>query len=195
MRTDSFVTSKNNVERAVKRIPSVPSLSTLPKWSTRTNTAISLSGNEVSYGGITEESNAKCNHNKNNNNNIERRQVLRNTMALILASSSFSSSASNAYYILDEDSGEYVQVEDVKWQNEWKGRLDKMQTMSKEEIFEAGRGAGNVNLKDMENESLASKKRRAMSACRDANARSKAQVKNEKECTARVFSGEVDFIL
>ena len=66
--------------------------------------------------------------------------------------------------------------------------------MSQDEIFQAARGAGNVNLKEGI-ESDASKKRRAMSACRDSSVRQKAQAGNEKECTARVFGGEVDFLL
>jgi hypothetical protein len=99
-----------------------------------------------------------------------------------------------ARYMLDEETGEYIKVEDVDWQTEWKGRLDKASTMTKDEIFQAGRGAGNTDLK-IGPESDASKKRRAMSACRDANVRAKAGIANEKECTARVFGGEIDLLL
>jgi hypothetical protein len=99
-----------------------------------------------------------------------------------------------ARYILDEETGDYVKVEDVDWQTEWKGRLDKASTMSRDEIFQAGRGAGNTDLKTGP-ESDASKKRRAMSACRDADVRAKAGLANEKECTARVFGGEIDLLL
>ena len=95
---------------------------------------------------------------------------------------------------MDEESGDYVEIEDVAWQTEWKQRLDKASTMSKDEIFQAARGAGNTDLKTGP-ESDASKKRRAMSACRDAGVRSKTGLADEKECTARVFAGEVDFLL
>ena len=99
-----------------------------------------------------------------------------------------------ARYILDEETGDYVEMEDVAWQTEWKQRLDKASTMSKDEIFEAARGAGNTDLKTGP-ESAASKKRRAMSACRDSAVRAKTGLADEKECTARVFAGEIDFLL
>jgi hypothetical protein len=97
-------------------------------------------------------------------------------------------------YMMDEETGEYVQVEDADWQTEWKGRLDKASTMTKDEIFQAARGAGNTDLKTGP-ESDSSKKRRAMSACRDPNVRAKTGLASEKECTARVFGGDVDFLL
>ena len=57
------------------------------------------------------------------------------------------------------------------------------------------RGAGNTNLKTGP-ESDASRKRRALSACRDKTVRDKTGlVSNEKECTARVLAGEIDFLL
>jgi hypothetical protein len=100
---------------------------------------------------------------------------------------------SNAAVRLDED-GEYRDVEDVDWQTAWKERLDKAQNMSPDEVFNAARGAGNLDLKDGP-ESEASRKRRAMSSCRDAGLRAKAGESDAKKCTARVFAGEVDFIL
>jgi hypothetical protein len=66
--------------------------------------------------------------------------------------------------------------------------------MSTEDVFAAARGAGNMDLKDGE-ESDASKRRRAMSACRDSGARAKAGVADSKECNTRVFRGDYDFIL
>jgi hypothetical protein len=66
--------------------------------------------------------------------------------------------------------------------------------MSKDEIFNAARGAGNLQLKDGE-ESDASRKRRAMSACRDSNLRSKAGVNDAKTCNNRVMIGDSRFIL
>jgi hypothetical protein len=101
--------------------------------------------------------------------------------------------ASNAAVRLNDD-GEYVDVEDVDWQTAWKERLDKAQSMSPDEVFNAARGAGNIDLKEGP-ESEASRKRRAMSACRDAGLRAKASASDPKKCTARVFAGEVDFIL
>jgi hypothetical protein len=102
--------------------------------------------------------------------------------------------AAMARFVLDDETGDFVQVEETDWQTEWKQRLDKASSMSQDEIFQAARGAGNLELRSGP-ESDASKKRRAMSACRDAGVRSKAGVGTEKECTARVFSGEVDFLL
>lgn len=99
-------------------------------------------------------------------------------------------------YVLDEDTGDYVEViEDGDWQKEWKSRYEQMQTMSKDEIFEAARGAGNIELKDLANESPASKKRRAFSGCRDKGIRAKLGNINEKSCSKRVLEGEVDFVL
>jgi len=99
-----------------------------------------------------------------------------------------------ARYVLDNETGEYVKVDDEDWQTAWRQRLDKAQGMSQQEIFKAARGAGNLDLKDGQ-ESDASKKRRAMSACRDANVRDKANAGSEGGCAKRVFAGEVDFLL
>ena len=66
--------------------------------------------------------------------------------------------------------------------------------MSSDEIFAAARGAGNTDLREGE-ESAASKKRRAMSACRDSGLRAKAGVGDVKTCNSRVMGGDVDFIL
>lgn len=126
-----------------------------------------------------------------------RRQFLQTTtisiMSLLGASSACPQEA-QARYVLDDDTGEYVEVQEEDWQTAWKQRLDKAQSMSQQEIFQAARGAGNLDLKDGP-ESEASKKRRAMSACRDVGVREKAKAGNERECTARVFGGEVDFLL
>jgi hypothetical protein len=99
-----------------------------------------------------------------------------------------------ARYVLDDETGDFVQVEEEDWQTSWRQRLDKAQTMSTDEVFKAARGAGNVDLKQGP-ESDASKKRRAMSACRDVDLRTKANAGNERECTARVFAGEIDFMV
>lgn len=99
-----------------------------------------------------------------------------------------------ARYVLNEETGDYDEVDDPTWQEAWKDRLDKAQSMSSDEVFMAARGAGNLDLKDGE-ESAASKKRRAMAACRNAPLLDKIGVKDAKECTGRVFSGEVDFVL
>ncbi len=94
----------------------------------------------------------------------------------------------------DDETGEYVEIAEVDWQTEWKARMDKASSVSNDEILQAARGAGNIELREGQ-ESEASKKRRAMSACRDAGVRAKAQAGAEKECTTRVFGGEVDFML
>lgn len=117
-------------------------------------------------------------------------------MAATLSLVSFPQAAYSRF-ILDEESGEYVEIQDEDWQTAWKQRLDKASTMSTDEIFQAARGAGNVQLKEGEEESFSSKKRRAMSACRDSNIRSKVSASmTEIECTGKVLNGgEVDFIL
>ena len=99
-------------------------------------------------------------------------------------------------YVLDDETGEYIEQEDDgNWQAEWKSRYEQMSTMSKDEIFVSARGAGNTNLKDLENESPASKKRRAFSGCRDKPTRAKLGNIDEKSCTKRVLDGDIDFVL
>jgi|AntRauTorckE5430_2_1112549.scaffolds.fasta_scaffold02431_1 hypothetical protein len=102
-------------------------------------------------------------------------------------------SSANARVVLNDD-GDYEEVPEEDWQTTWKQRLDKANSMSKDEIFNAARGAGNLQLKDGE-ESDASRKRRAMSACRDSNLRSKAGVNDAKTCNNRVMIGDSRFIL
>jgi len=120
-----------------------------------------------------------------------RRKMLFSSLASLTTIVGASSSA-NARMVLD-DEGEYVEVTDADWQTEWKQRLDKASSMSKDEIFNAARGAGNLQLKDGE-ESDASKKRRAMSACRDDKLRSKAGASDSKTCNSRVMGGDFEFI-
>ena len=124
----------------------------------------------------------------------QRRKFLWTSSSTILGLFSIRPQVASARYVLDDETGEYVEVQDEDWQTAWKQRIDKAQTMSTDEIFQAARGAGNVDLRDGP-ESDASKKRRAMSACRDTTVRAKAAAGNERECTARVFAGEVDFLL
>ncbi|CAJ1965768.1 unnamed protein product [Cylindrotheca closterium] len=145
---------------------------------------------ETSIGAVTTNDNSQSDE-------FQRRQFLKTSafaaIGMLGASSAFPQEA-QAQYVLDDETGEYVQVEDGDWQEAWRQRLDKAKGMSQQEIFQAARGAGNLNLKDGP-ESDASKKRRAMSGCRDAAVRDKAKAGNERECTSRVFGGEVDFIL
>lgn len=110
-----------------------------------------------------------------------------------LSTVSLSTTPANAKYVLNDD-GDYDEVSEEDWQTAWKQRLDKANSMSKDEIFAAARGAGNRDLMEGE-ESDASKKRRAMSACRDSGLRSKVGVPDVKACNSRVMGGDVDFIL
>ena len=126
------------------------------------------------------------------NNQLSRRKMVVSSLASFSAIAS-SSSAANARYVLNDETGDYDEVTDEDWQTSWKQRLDKANSMSSDEIFAAARGAGNINLKEGE-ESEASKKRRAMSACRDSGIRAKAGV-DAKSCNSRVMGGEIDFIL
>ena len=123
---------------------------------------------------------------------------------------------------MDED-GEYVEVKDKEWTEEWKDRASKMQSMSPDEIFMAGRGATNTPVSEL---SDAGKKRRALAGCRvdatrkqikaakvdqqraggrddlgvEAAAEALASLRagdsiSEKACTTRVLQGELSFIL
>jgi hypothetical protein len=125
-------------------------------------------------------------------NEPSRRQVL----AAILSAPilSVSSPANANRYIMDEETGDYVEVEEADWQTTWKQRVDKAQSMSTDEIIKAARGAGNLERKEGP-ESDASKKRRAMAGCRDLDLRKQAGLANEKECSARVLGGDIDFML
>lgn len=126
---------------------------------------------------------------------VERRHIFLNVMRGVVASTVLHPQAACARWILDEETGEYVEVQDVDWQTAWKERLDKASNMSQEEIFSAARGAGNKELSTHEEESPASRKRRALSACRSPAARIAAKAGNEKECTVRVLQGDIDFML
>ena len=125
-----------------------------------------------------------------------RRMVVGNFFAAagLVAAMIVTPTAAVARYVLDDETGEYVEVDDVDWQTAWKQRLDKASSMSTDDIFQAARGAGNAELRSGP-ESEASQKRRALSACRDATVRRTAGAGTEKECTARVLAGEVDFML
>lgn len=125
------------------------------------------------------------------NTQTRRKMVLASLAALPVIVGACSSA--NARVVLNDD-GDYEEVPEEDWQTTWKQRLDKANSMSKDEIFNAARGAGNLELKEGE-ESDASKKRRAMSACRDGNLRSRAGVDDAKTCNNRVMSGDSDFIL
>lgn len=128
-----------------------------------------------------------------NSMNLSRRKMMFSSL-VSLSTIVAATSPANARYVLNED-GEYDEAPaDEDWQTAWKQRLDKAQSMSTDEIFNAARGAGNVTLKEGE-ESDASKKRRAMSACRDSGLREKSGVGDVKACNVRVMGGDFDFIL
>eukprot|EP00587_Corethron_hystrix_P011725 CAMPEP_0113314768 /NCGR_PEP_ID=MMETSP0010_2-20120614/10693_1 /TAXON_ID=216773 ORGANISM="Corethron hystrix, Strain 308" /NCGR_SAMPLE_ID=MMETSP0010_2 /ASSEMBLY_ACC=CAM_ASM_000155 /LENGTH=118 /DNA_ID=CAMNT_0000171113 /DNA_START=244 /DNA_END=600 /DNA_ORIENTATION=- /assembly_acc=CAM_ASM_000155 len=108
------------------------------------------------------------------------------TAATVLPSPAF------ARYVMNEE-GEYVKLEEVDWKAAWKARADKASSMSRDEIFQAGRGAGNVGVREGP-ESDASRKRRAFSGCRDPDGLRRTGL-TEKECNTRVLGGETDFVL
>ena len=99
-----------------------------------------------------------------------------------------------ARYVLNEETGEYDEVQEEDWKTEWGKRAEKAKSMSKEDIFLAAQGAGNTELREGE-ESEASKKRRAFAGCRNDGFRQKSNVTNEKECTKRVMGGDYQFML
>ena len=139
---------------------------------------------------------AHSDHRQDNQPGVERRDLFQNIVSGLVASVVvLQPQSANARWMLDEDTGDYVEVEDVDWQTAWKQRLDKASNMSQEEIFNAARGAGNRELAQQQEESPAARKRRALSACRSAASRADANVASEKECTLRVLDGDTDFIL
>ena len=100
----------------------------------------------------------------------------------------------NARFILNEETGDYDEIEDDDWQTAWGKRLDKAKSMSSDEVFMAAQGAGNVSLREGE-ESEASRKRRALAGCRNDAIRQKAGAGDAKACTSRVLGGEVQFMI
>ena len=129
---------------------------------------------------------------------IERRIFIGSAFSLTAAASfpRIASAKPKTRYVLDDETGDYVEVVDEgDWQTEWKSRYDQMSKMSKDEIFVAARGAGNLDSKDLANESQASKKRRAFSGCRDKGTRAKLDNISEKECSKRVLEGDFEFVL
>lgn len=132
------------------------------------------------------------------NDNMERRNFIGSVLSLTAAASfpRIASAKPKTRYVLDDETGDYVEViDDGDWQTEWKSRYDQMSKMSKDEIFVAARGAGNLDSKDLANESSASKKRRAFSGCRDKGTRAKLDNISEKECSKRVLEGDFEFVL
>eukprot|EP00547_Thalassionema_nitzschioides_P001644 CAMPEP_0194212150 /NCGR_PEP_ID=MMETSP0156-20130528/11833_1 /TAXON_ID=33649 /ORGANISM="Thalassionema nitzschioides, Strain L26-B" /LENGTH=151 /DNA_ID=CAMNT_0038939897 /DNA_START=66 /DNA_END=521 /DNA_ORIENTATION=+ len=125
---------------------------------------------------------------------MSRRSLLASSSAAAIVGIAANQPAS-ARYVLNEETGDYDEVEDETWQEAWKSRWDKAQTMSTDDVFMAARGAGNTDLKAEGEESLSSKKRRAMAACRDEKRLAESGVQDQKECTGRVLKGEVDFML
>lgn len=133
-------------------------------------------------------------NNSPDENSINARRQFMNVAAMMTLAAATPAPAL-AYFIMDDETGDYIEKQDEDWQTAWKKRADKASTMTSEEIFQAARGAGNLDLKDGQAESEASKKRRAMSACRDTSVRNKTGAGSEKECTARVFAGDYNFLL
>ena len=169
-------------------------VSTTPSLSTRTGVIIQRESS------TKDSSNHAVRQEEEGNYSFPRRAMFQTSAVTSFAVLLMAPLAAQAQWILDEETGDYVEVEDVDWQTAWKERLDKASTMTSDEIFAAARGAGNNNSNNSSNrkeeESPASRKRRALSACRNATLRSQAAAGTEQECTARVLNGkEVDFIL
>mmetsp|Transcript_15537 Transcript_15537/g.33639 ORF Transcript_15537/g.33639 Transcript_15537/m.33639 type:complete len:164 (-) Transcript_15537:3883-4374(-) len=100
----------------------------------------------------------------------------------------------NARYVMNEETGDYDEVQDEDWKTAWGKRLDKAKSMSTEDVFLAAQGAGNLDSKEGD-ESEASKKRRAFAGCRNDRFREKGGEKNEKECASRVMGGDYQFMI
>ena len=119
----------------------------------------------------------------------------RRAFLLTSAAAAFVPQIANARYVLNEETGEYDEVTDEDWQTTWGKRLDKAKSMGTEDVFLAAQGAGNLDLKEGQEESEASKKRRALAGCRNDGLRAKGGVKDAKECTARVLGGDYQFMI
>mmetsp|Transcript_5485 Transcript_5485/g.11947 ORF Transcript_5485/g.11947 Transcript_5485/m.11947 type:complete len:168 (-) Transcript_5485:164-667(-) len=126
-----------------------------------------------------------------NNNNGSRRTFLSSSAAAFFLALP---QIADARYVLNEDTGEYDEVQDEDWQTAWGKRLDKAKSMSTEDVFLAAQGAGNLELKEGE-ESEASKKRRALAGCRNDGMRKKGGARDAKECTSRVLGGDYQFMV
>jgi len=196
--TDSlaFGSGKSSVTRNYN--PSYSSRSGTIKQST---VASSSSSNHPKISTIaTADSNKNCDTSEQHNVlPSSRRKILKSSLLATLAAVTLTTLTppppANARYVLDEQ-GEYIELQEEDWKTAWKARLDKAQSMSKDEIFEAARGAGNLELKEG-GESDAARKRRAMSACRDKDIRGNLGGGgiDLKVCNNRVMAGETDFIL
>ena len=125
-------------------------------------------------------------------NNSSRRSFISTSIATAF----FTAIPKNAQarYILNDETGEFDEVQDDDWKIEWGKRAEKAKSMSKEDIFLAAQGAGNTELREGE-ESEASKKRRAFAGCRNDSFRQKSNTTNEKECTKRVMGGDYQFMV
>lgn len=118
----------------------------------------------------------------------------RSFLARCASAAAFFPQVASARYVLNEETGDYDEIEDDDWQTAWGKRLDKAKSMSSEEVFMAAQGAGNVSLKEGE-ESESSRKRRALAGCRNDAIRQKAGAGDTKACTSRVLGGEVQFMV
>jgi hypothetical protein len=128
-------------------------------------------------------------------NNSSRRTFLASSAAaaFFTAGAAAAPSPALARLVMNEETGDYDDVEEPAWQETWKGRLDKAQNMSSQDVFMAARGASNVVPETESNP--ASRKRRAMSACREPSLlQAIGGVKDTKECSGRVIGGDLDFI-
>jgi hypothetical protein len=137
----------------------------------------------------------------NNDNHSERRsfisKTIQTTAVILLTTTATTAVTANARYILNEQTGDYDEVNDEDWQTTWSKRLDKAKSMGTEEVFLAAQGAGNLNLRDAGiEESEASKKRRALAGCRNDRLRQlSGDGGSAQECTARVLKNDYQFMV
>ena len=123
-----------------------------------------------------------------------RRFLVASTTVASLAAAELIAEPCDARYILNEETGEYDEVEDKDWQTTWGDRLDKAKSMGTDDVFLAAKGGLKQSESDVP-ESEASKKRRALAGCRTDRFREKSGIKDTKQCTVKVLGGEYDFIL
>ncbi len=90
--------------------------------------------------------------------------------------------------------GNYQTEVDEPWTDVWKSRIEKASKMSPDEIIMAARGAGNTQSKGPD-ESVASRKRRALAGCRNEPMRRGSSFPVEKDCIGQVLDGNIGFML
>jgi hypothetical protein len=115
------------------------------------------------------------------------------TLNPLVGNSAIFISPSSLPVALFNDEGEWIDAEEGTWQETWGARAEKASKMSRRDIFMAAKGAPKWDGSRGE-ESLKSKKRRAMAACSAPEYLDMLKV-TKRECTQRAMNGQTSEIL